>query len=33
VIVRALEDGRVAWRPNGSATELVALPETLAPDE
>jgi hypothetical protein len=29
VIVRILEDGRVAWRPDGSQTELVALPESL----
>src|SRR5262249_40880442 len=30
VIVRVLEDGRVVWRPDGSAADLVALPETLA---
>jgi len=29
VIVRVLADGRVAWRPDRSKTELVALPESL----
>ncbi len=29
VIVRVLEDGRVEWRPEGSASELTALPESL----
>ena len=29
-IVRLLEDGRVVWQPDGSATELVGLPESLA---
>ena len=29
VIVNILPDGRVAWRPEGSAVELVALPESL----
>ena len=29
VIVRVLPDGRVAWRAEGSQTELVALPESL----
>ena len=33
VIVRVLEDGRVAWRPNGGTAELIALPETLALEE
>ena len=32
VIVRMLDDGRVAWRPDGAAGELIALPESLAPD-
>jgi len=32
VIVRVLEDGRVAWRPDSGVTELIALPETLAPE-
>lgn len=29
VIVRVMEDGRVVWRPNGSESELAALPESL----
>ena len=29
VIVRVLPDGRVAWAPEGSRSELVALPESL----
>jgi hypothetical protein len=29
VIVRALPDGRVAWRPDGTESELLALPESL----
>lgn len=29
VIVRILADGRVAWCPDGSRTELIALPESL----
>src|SRR5439155_1479521 len=29
VIVRVQPDGRVAWRPDGSQAELVALPESL----
>ena len=33
VIVRVLEDGRVAWRPDGAASELIALPETQSRDE
>ena len=28
-ILRLLEDGRVVWQPDGSASELVALPESL----
>jgi len=28
-ILRVLPDGRVVWQPDGSATELTALPETL----
>jgi hypothetical protein len=31
VIVRLLEDGRVVWRPEGSESELIALPEALLP--
>jgi hypothetical protein len=29
VIVRLEEDGRVAWRPDGTESELLALPESL----
>jgi transcription elongation factor len=29
VVVRVQPDGRVAWRPDGSQAELVALPESL----
>jgi hypothetical protein len=29
-IIRLLEDGRVAWQPDGSDSELLALPESLA---
>jgi hypothetical protein len=32
VITRVLEDGRVAVRPDGGISELVALPESLLPD-
>ena len=28
-IVRMLADGRVVWRPEGAASELTALPESL----
>lgn len=31
VIVRLLDDGRVMWRPDGSDSELMALPESLLP--
>jgi hypothetical protein len=30
VILRLLADGRVAWRPDGTESELIALPESLA---
>ena len=30
VILRLLDDGRVVWRPDGSRSELLALPESLA---
>ena len=29
-ITRVLEDGRLAWRPDGAAAELIALPESLS---
>ncbi len=32
VILRLLPDGRVLWRPDGSASELMALPESLLKD-
>lgn len=28
-ITRVLEDGRVAWQPDGATLELIALPESL----
>jgi hypothetical protein len=33
VIARILDDGRVAWKPDGASGELIALPESLAPDD
>jgi hypothetical protein len=30
VIIRLLGDGRVVWRPDGTQSELIALPESLA---
>jgi len=33
VIVRIQEDGRVVWRPDGTESELTALPESLCADE
>jgi hypothetical protein len=32
VIVRLLGDGRVVWKPEGTASELIALPESLCRD-
>jgi hypothetical protein len=32
-VVRVLEDGRVAWRPDGPAADLVALSETLVSED
>ncbi|MFZ9919993.1 MAG: hypothetical protein ACO3GO_00440 [Terrimicrobiaceae bacterium] len=29
IILRILEDGRIAWKPTGSGIELIALPESL----
>jgi hypothetical protein len=29
VILRLLKDGRVVWKPDKSAAELIALPESL----
>ena len=31
-ILRVLDNGRVVWQPDGTATELTALPESLVPD-
>ena len=32
VIVKVLEDGKVVWRPDGSDSELIALPDSLLPE-
>jgi hypothetical protein len=32
-VIRLLEDGKVVWRPNGSASELTGLPEGLLLDD
>lgn len=32
VIVRVMEDGRVAWRLDGTESELTGLPESLLPE-
>jgi hypothetical protein len=29
VVVRLLPDGRVVWKPDGVAAELIGLPESL----
>jgi hypothetical protein len=31
-ILRVLDNGRVVWQPDGTATELTALPESLMSD-
>jgi len=33
VVRRLLDDGRVVWRPDGGASELIALPESLTSDD
>ena len=33
VITRVLEDGRVAVRPDGSASEMISLPENLLAED
>jgi hypothetical protein len=33
VIVKILADGRVIWKPDGTAGELTALPESLCRDD
>ena len=29
VVVRVLDDGRIAWRPDSATLELIGLPESL----
>ena len=33
VVVRVMDDGRIVWRPDGATGELIALPESLSPDD
>jgi hypothetical protein len=33
VIIRILEDGRVVWQPDGTQSELMALPESLCRED
>ncbi len=33
VIVKILDDGRIVWRPAGTKSELIALPESLLREE
>ncbi|SPE58671.1 hypothetical protein SBV1_2780012 [Verrucomicrobia bacterium] len=33
MVVRVQVDGRLVWRPDGSNSELIALPESLLRDE
>jgi len=33
VVVAVLDNGRISWQPDGSAMDLNALPESLAPDD
>ena len=32
-VLRLIEDGRVLWQPDGSASELMALPESLLKED
>jgi len=32
VVLHKLEDGRIAWRPDGTTAELIGLPESLMTD-
>jgi hypothetical protein len=32
IVLRFLPDGRVVWRPDGTESELIGLPESLLPD-
>jgi hypothetical protein len=33
VVLRLMDDGRVVWRPDGTESELMALPESLARED
>jgi preprotein translocase subunit YajC len=33
IVVRILEDGRLVWKPDNTAVELTALPESLCRDD
>ncbi|HEY2574075.1 MAG TPA: hypothetical protein VGH65_08400 [Verrucomicrobiaceae bacterium] len=33
VVTRVLDDGRIAWKPEGRTMEMIALPENLLPEE
>jgi hypothetical protein len=33
VILRVLENGRVVWKPDGTGSELTALPESLCQED
>ena len=33
VVIRLNKDGRVVWRPDGTESELLALPESLLKDK
>jgi hypothetical protein len=32
IIVKVLEDGRIVWKPDATAGDLIALPESLCRD-
>ena len=32
-LLRLMDDGRVVWQPDGSSSELMALPESLLPED
>ncbi len=33
VIIKVMDDGRLVWRPDGAAGDLIALPESLSRDD
>ncbi len=33
VVVKKLDDGRVVWKPDGTESELMALPDNLCADD